>query len=63
MNKISAWLQLVFFVSLMIYATYNFFKGRFEQSLMTVPIFAIYYVFVIGRNKKPFSDSEKDDQK
>jgi hypothetical protein len=51
MNKISALLQLIFFAFLLIYATYNLFKGRFEQSLMTVPIFAIYYVFVIARNK------------
>jgi hypothetical protein len=51
MNKISALLQLIFFVFLLIYATYNLFKGQFEQSLMTVPIFAIYYVFVIARKK------------
>jgi hypothetical protein len=62
MSKISALLQLIFFVLLLIYATYHFFKGQFEQSLLTVPIFAIYYVFVIARNKKNISDSKKDDQ-
>ncbi len=62
MSKIFVWLQLIFFVLLLIYATYNLFKGRFEQSLLIFPIFAVYYVFVIARNKKTFSDSEKEDQ-
>lgn len=61
MNKISAWLQLIFFVLLLIYATYHLFKGQFEQSLLIFPIFAVYYVFVIARNKKAFSKSEKED--
>jgi hypothetical protein len=62
MSKTSALLQLIFFVLLLIYATYHLFKGQFEQSLLTVPIFAIYYVFVIARNKKNISDSRRDDQ-
>jgi hypothetical protein len=62
MSKIFVWLQLIFFVLLLIYATYNLFKGRFEQSLLIFPIFAVYYVFVIARNKRAFSDSEKEDQ-
>jgi len=62
MSKIFVWLQLIFFVLLLIYATYNLFKGRFEQSLLIFPIFVVYYVFVIARNKKTFSDSEKEDQ-
>jgi Ca2+/Na+ antiporter len=62
MSKISALLQLVFFVLLIIYATYHLFKGQFEQSLLTFPLFAIYYIFVIARNKKTVSDSKKDNQ-
>ncbi len=62
MSKISAYLQLIFFISLLIYATYHLFKGQFEQSLLTFPIFAVYYVFVVARNKKASSDSKKEDQ-
>lgn len=52
MRKTSAVLQLIFFVLLLIYGTYHLFKGQFEQSLLIFPIFAVYYVFVIARNKK-----------
>jgi hypothetical protein len=62
MNKTSALLQLIFFVLLLIFGTYHLFKGEFEKSLLTVPIFAIYYVFVIARNKETISDSKRDDQ-
>ncbi len=62
MSKISAYLQLIFFILLLSYATYHLFKGQFEQSLLTFPIFAVYYVFVIARNKKAVSGSEKEDQ-
>jgi TRAP-type C4-dicarboxylate transport system permease small subunit len=62
MSKTSALLQLIFFILLLIFGTYHLFKGQFEQSLLTVPIFAIYYVFVIARNKKNISDSKRDDQ-
>lgn len=62
MSKISAFLQLIFFILLLSYATYHLFKGQFEQSLLTFPIFAVYYVFVIARNKKAVSESEKEDR-
>jgi uncharacterized membrane protein YadS len=62
MSKISAFLQLIFFILLLSYATYHLFKGQFEQSLLTFPIFAVYYVFVIARNKTNVSDSKRDDQ-
>lgn len=62
MSKTSALLQLVFFILLLIYGTYHLFKGQFEKSLLTFPIFAVYYVFVIARNKKAFSESKKENQ-
>lgn len=62
MRKTAALFQLIFFVLLLIYATYHLFKGQFEKSLLTFPIFAVYYVFVIARNKKVISESKKEDQ-
>ena len=62
MSKTSAILQLIFFILLLIYATYHFFKGQFERSLLTFPIFAVYYVFVIARNKKASLEPEKKDR-
>lgn len=62
MRKTAALFQLIFFVLLLIYATYHLFKGQFEKSLLTFPVFAVYYVFVIARNKKVIPESKKEDQ-
>jgi glycerol-3-phosphate acyltransferase PlsY len=62
MSKTSAWLQLIFFIVLLSYGTYHLFMGQFEKSLLTFPVFAIYYVFVIAKHRKNITESKKDDQ-
>ncbi len=61
MSKMSAVFQLIFFVLLLAYGTYHLFRGQFEKSLAVIPIFAVYYVFVIARSKHNAADSGRED--
>ncbi len=62
MSKKAALIHLIFFVLLVVYGTYHLFKGQFEYTVATIPIFAIYYVFVIARSQRADFESDKDDK-
>jgi cell division protein FtsW (lipid II flippase) len=62
MSKSWAVLQIVVMVTIVVYSTYQFYKGNFELAFSTLPLLMVYYVFVIGRSRKlPPSRSDPPD--
>ncbi len=52
MFKIGAWIQLILIVTVVGFATYQLFQGRFELALGTLPFLMAYYVFISARWRK-----------
>ena len=64
MTKLSAWIQIVFILSLIGFSTYCLFAGRFESAIAPFPILALYWVFVASRRTRSSSlgDGETEDK-
>lgn len=62
MNKAAAVIQIIIVCSLIIYGTVSLFLGHFEGAMATFPFLLIYYVYVVGRQRrrKRFDDAEGD---
>jgi hypothetical protein len=65
MSKPAAVIQIIVVAFIVIYSTYQFYRGNFELAFSTLPFLMIYYVFVFGRiRRNPPSDgddSQEDD--
>lgn len=62
MSKTSAIVQIILIVMILIYSTFHFYKGNFEQAFSTLPLLMLYYVFTIGRARRaPPPDSDPPD--
>lgn len=62
MTKFWAVLQIVVIVTIVVYSTYQFYRGNFELAFSTLPLLMVYYVFVIGRSRRlPPSRSDSSD--
>jgi integral membrane sensor domain MASE1 len=59
MKRAAAVVQIVIILLIVGYGTYNLFLGNFEQSMATLPLLMIYYVFVVVRHKRTQSKTEK----
>jgi hypothetical protein len=59
MKKAAAVIQIIFILLIVGYGTYNLFLGNFEQSMVTLPLLIVYYVFVVVRHKRIQSLTEK----
>lgn len=52
MTKMSALVQVIFVVLIVVYSTTQLFMGHFEQAMAPFPLLLLYYVFVIARQKR-----------
>jgi hypothetical protein len=59
MKKAAAVVQIIFILLIVGYGTYNLFLGNFEQSMATLPLLIVYYVFVVVRHKRIQSQKEQ----
>ena len=59
MKKAAAVVQLVIVLLIVGYGTYNLFLGNFEQSMTTLPLLVVYYVFVVLRKKRTQDEVER----
>jgi hypothetical protein len=59
-KKSAAVIQLITVLLVVGYGTYNLFTGNFEQSILTLPLLVVYYLFVVVRQKRVPSDGEKE---
>jgi hypothetical protein len=59
MKKAAAVVQIVIVLLIVGYGTYNLFIGNFEQSMTTLPLLVVYYVFMVARQKKTHTDTEQ----
>jgi ABC-type nickel/cobalt efflux system permease component RcnA len=62
MKKSAAVMQLISVLLIVGYGTYNLFTGNFEQSMLTLPLLVVYYVFVVVRQKRVSSEGEEQSQ-
>jgi Ca2+/Na+ antiporter len=62
MKKSAAVIQLISVLFIVGYGTYNLYIGNFEQSMLTLPLLLVYYVFVVVRQKRAQSEEEKQSQ-
>jgi hypothetical protein len=58
MKKAAAIIQIIIVLFIVGYGTYNLFLGNFEQSMTTLPLLVVYYVFMVARQKKTQTDTE-----
>jgi len=59
MKKTAAIVQIVIVLLIVGYGTYNLFLGNFEQSMTTLPLLVVYYVFVVVRQKRTPTEVEQ----
>jgi len=59
MKKAAAIVQIVIVLFIVGYGTYNLFLGNFEQSMTTLPLLVVYYVFMVARQKRSQSEEEQ----
>jgi len=59
MKKAAAIVQIIIVLLIVGYGTYNLFLGNFEQSMTTLPLLVVYYVFVVVRQKRTQTDVEQ----
>lgn len=58
MKRAAAVVQIIIILLIVGYGTYNLFLGNFEQSMATLPLLMVYYVFVVVRHKRMQSQKE-----
>jgi len=59
MKKAAAIVQIIIVLLIVGYGTYNLFLGNFEQSMTTLPLLVVYYVFVVVRQKRTQTEVEQ----
>jgi hypothetical protein len=59
MKKKAAVVQLISVLLIIGYGTYNLFIGNFEQSMLTLPLLVVYYVFVVVRQKRDQTEANQ----
>ena len=59
MKKAAAIVQIIIVLFIVGYGTYNLFLGNFEQSMTTLPLLVVYYVFMVARQKRSQSEEEQ----
>jgi hypothetical protein len=62
MKKSAAVIQLIMVLLIVGYGTYNLYTGNFEQSMLTLPLLLVYYIFVVVGQKRAQSEEEKQSQ-
>jgi hypothetical protein len=60
MKIIAAWIQVIMVLLIVGYATWQLFKGHFQEALATLPFLFAYYIFVVARLKKRQHRSMED---
>jgi integral membrane sensor domain MASE1 len=59
MKKAAAIVQIIIVLLIVGYGTCNLFLGNFEQSMTTLPLLVVYYVFVVVRQKRTQTEAEQ----
>lgn len=60
MKIITAWIQVIFVLLIVGYATWRLFEGHFQESFATLPFLFAYYIFVVVRLRKRQDRSMED---
>ncbi len=60
MSKSSAIIQVILVVLILVYSTFQFYRGHFELGFSALPILMLYYVLVFGRSRR-FSKLDDDE--
>lgn len=62
MTRNAAIIHIIIVLSLIIFATYNFYTANFILALSTLPILILYYYFLVGREKRAPVEDDKGDR-
>ena len=60
MERVFAFIQLIFILIIVGFSTYQLFQGRFELSLGVLPLLMGYYVFITARKRRKENSKEED---
>jgi hypothetical protein len=60
MSKPAAVIQIIVVALIVIYSTYQFYRGNFELAFATLPFLMVYYVFVFGRFRRNLPSDRED---
>ncbi len=52
MKRVAAVVQIIVILLIVGYGTYHLYLGNFERSMATLPLLALYYIYLVAQNKK-----------